>query len=290
MKKPSLLIAFISCLASLSGQERLAVFAIEKDDSGKLPCISIDFFRSIPNGELYGPIGDHFTPKYKATGHTRFDGKAKADLSAQTHIGYFGWENEPVPLHYCHFLDALFHESRSMHLDDDSLYALQDKVWTYNVLDELGFIDHDSANQQEQYRKAKEQFIFRYGLSNDPPPADSTAPPTLLSKASQVYYSRKFATKATEKPDSLRFTDSSIVYRQTVQTHAIAAHYHDIPAKELEPFAAALKDAIYLYLQDYRIDPEQVDVMKWSAIPASYILTFSSVNGSPRWVMRVRVE
>lgn len=289
MKKPPLLIVLISCLASLSAQERLAVFAVEKYDSGKLPCISIDFFRSIPHGELYGPIGDHFTPKYKAMGHTRFDGKAKADLDAQTHTGYFGSENEPVPPHYCHFLDALFHENRSLQFDDDSLYALQDQVWTYNVLDELGFINHDSTDQQEQYRKAKAQFIFRYGLTNDPQPTDNTAPPTLLSKASQVYYNRKFATRATEKPDSLRFTDSTIVYRQAVQTHAIAAHYHDIPSKELEPFATTLQDAIYLYLQDYRIDPEQVDVMKWSATPASYILTFSAVNGSPRWVMRVRV-
>ncbi|OQP59665.1 hypothetical protein A3860_36460 [Niastella vici] len=290
MKKPSLLISLISCFISLSAQERLAVFAIEKDTSAKLPCISIDFFRSIPNGDLYGSIGDHFTPKYKATGHTRFDGKAKIDLSVIDSIGYFGVENVVVLPHYRKFLAAVTGACKGQLPNDDSLDSLQLAVWCYNVLDELGFIDRKVADQQDAFQKATKQFAFRYGLTGALQDTNSTVQPqAIISKASQVYFNRENSTKATEKPDSLRFTDTTIVYRQGVQAHAIAAHYHNIPTKELEPFAAALKDGIYIYLRDYRIDPGQVDVIKWSAGPASYILTFSAVNGSPRWVMRVRV-
>jgi len=164
-------------------------------------------------------------------------------------------------------------------------------VWCYNVLDELGFIDRKSADQLDAYKNAIKQFSFRYGLVDDLRDTNSTGQPqAILSKASQVYFNRENTVKRTEKPDSLRFTDSTIVYRLTVQTHAITAHYRNIPIHELEPFSAALKEAIYLYIQDYRIDPEQVDVSKWSNNPASYILTFSSLNGNPRWLMRVRVE
>lgn len=290
MKKPLILISLISYLVSLSAQERLAVFAVEKDTSAKLPCISIDFFRSIPNGELYGPIGDHFSPKYKATGHTRFDGKAKVDLSAMDSIGYFGVENVVVLPHYRKFLAAVTGACKGQQPNGDSLDALQLAVWSYNVLDELGFIDRKVADQQEAFQKATKQFTFRYGLTGASLDTNSTVQPqVIISKASQVYFNRENTAKVTEKPDSLRFTDTTIVYRQAVQTHAIAAHYHGTPAKELEPFKAALKEAIYLYIQDFRIDPEQVDVIKRSAGSARYILTFSAVNGSPRWVMRVRV-
>jgi hypothetical protein len=289
MKKRWLFAAcLILSLFALSAQERLAVFSVEKDTAPKLPCISIDFFNSIPNGELYGSIGQHFEPKYKAIGHLLFDGKAKEELSPEAGIGYFGVDNVVVLPHYRNFLTIAIGECKVQWLNDNSLHVLQEKVWCYNVLDELGFIVRTAADQQLAFKNAREQFSFRYGLTAY---SDSTfdAPMTILSKASQVYFNRMNSVNTTEKPDSIRFTDSTIVYRQPFESHTITAHYHDIPISALEPFSTALKDAIYLYLRDYRIPPERVEFSKSPDNPATYILTFSAVNGSPRYVMRVRV-
>jgi hypothetical protein len=283
MKKPWLLFACLSgCLFPLLAQERLAVFSVEKDTTGKLPCISIEFFNSVPAGELYGQIGGNFDPKYKAIGHTLFDEKARAELLSTTGIGYFGTDNVVVLPYYRNFIAVAIGESKGQWPNDDSLYALQSTVWCYNVLDELGFIDRKAADQQLAYKKAREQFSFRYGLTD-------ANPMTILSKASQVYFTRKNTRKATEKPDSIRFTDSSIVYWQPMETHTIRPQYNNIPRQELQPFSEALKDAIYYYIQDYRIPPERADFSKSTDDSTGYVLTFSAGSGSAEWVMRVRV-
>jgi hypothetical protein len=50
-----------------------------------------------------------------------------------------------------------------------------------------------------------------------------------------------------------------------------------------------LREAIYLYLKDYRIPPERAVFTTAADEPAGYLLTFLAVNGSPRWVMRFRM-
>src|SRR5688500_10304841 len=98
MKKRWLLSAcLVVCFFPLIAQQRLAVFTKQNDSAKHLFCISIDFFSSIPTGQLYGPIGDHFAAKYIALAHFRFDGKAKADLSGAARIGYFGVSNVQIP-------------------------------------------------------------------------------------------------------------------------------------------------------------------------------------------------
>lgn len=206
MKKRCLLsFSLIGCIYLLSAQQRLAVFSYGKDTADKLPCICIDFFRSVPAGELYGLIGDHFTPKYVTVGHTRFDGKAKENLSGSTGIGYFGVDNVTVLPHHRHFLDAAISAYKAKPLNDDSLYVLQDRAWTYSVLDELGMIDRRADDQLAEYNKAKALFTFRYGLANVYSETDSAmqTSQTILSKASQVYYNRKYNTTKTQKPDSI---------------------------------------------------------------------------------------
>ena len=283
MKKPWLLFTcLLGCLFPLFAQERLAVFSVEKDTTGKLPCISIEFFNSVPAGELYGQIGQHFDPKYKAIGHTLFDEKARAELLPTTGIGYFGTDNVVVLPHYRNFIAVAIGESKGQCHNDDSLYALQSTVWCYNVLDELGFIDRKAADQLSAFKKAREEFSFRYGL------ADKN-PMTILSKASQVYFTRKNTQKATEKPDSIRFTDSSIVYRQPMETHTILAQHKGISRLELQSFSATLKDAIYYYIQDYRMPPERAVFSKSPDDSTCYVLTFSAGKGSSGYVMRVRV-
>lgn len=280
---------FLVFVIALPAQSRLAVFMVGSDTLNKLPCIDIDFFNSMPSEQLYGPIGDHFEAKYVTTGHTRFDKKAKADLLPQTGIGYFGMENEPVSAHYHNFLKTAICSCNRRAFNDDSLYALQDKVWTYNVLDALGYIDSTIADQQPVYTKAREQFNFEYGLTDLT--KDSTASGsrmTLLSKASQIYYTRKYATRPTEKPDNLHFTDSSIVYRQLSETHTINNDWHQIAITELEPYSLAIKDAIYQYLHDYCLPPERMEVIKWADNPVTYIVTFSTLASS-KYVMRVKV-
>lgn len=289
MKKRCLLsFSLIGCIYLLSAQQRLAVFSYGKDTADKLPCICIDFFRSVPAGELYGLIGDHFTPKYVTVGHTRFDGKAKGNLSGSNGIGYFGVDNEAVPPHHRHFLDAVIGECKAKPLNDDSLYGLQDRAWTYSVLDELGIIDRSAGDQLKEYNKAKALFAFRYGLTNIYPETDSAmqSSQTILSKASQVYYNRKYNTTKTQKPDSIQFTDTTIVYQQEKALRTITPHYNDIPIPELEKFSAALKEAIYLYIQDYRIPPEHANFRKRSTDQSGYVLTFSAVRGDIKYVMR----
>ena len=289
MRKHCLLITyFLVCAVALQAQSRLAVLLVGNDTLNKLPCIDIDFFNSLPAGELYGPIGDHFEAKYTTTGYTRFDKKAKTDLLPQTSIGYFGIENEPVPAYYNNFLKTCIHAGKGRAFNNDSLYALQDKVWTYNVLDALGYIDSAVADQQPVYTKAREQFNFRYGITNLTKDSAAKDRMTLLSKASQIYYIRKYATRPTEKPDNLRFTDSSIIYQQAIETHTIHTSWRAIAVTELEPFSLAIKDAIYQYLHDYCLPPEKMEVIKWADNPVTYIVTFSAAASSD-YVMRVKV-
>jgi hypothetical protein len=291
MKKHWLLFTcLIGCLFPLLAQERLAVFSVEKDTAGKLPCISIEFFNSVPAGELYGQIGPHFDPKYKAIGHMLFDEKARAELSPITGIGYFGMDNVVVLPHYRNFIAVAIGESKGQWTNNDSLYALQEKVWCYNVLDELGFIDRKAADQQSAFKKAREQFSFRYGLTNANPDNTMEKPMTILSKASQIYFTRKNTGNATEKPDIIRFTDSAIVYGQPLETHSIHAYYSGITSQELQSFSEALKDAIYLYIQDYRIPPERVDFSKLTNEPAGYILTLSAGMGGAGNVMSFKLD
>jgi hypothetical protein len=288
MKKRWLLSScLIVSLFPISAQERLAVFSVEKDTAKQLPCISIDFFRSIPNGELYGSIGPYFNLKYKAIGHTLFDGKAKEELSPETGIGYFGEGNAVVLPHYRKFLNAVIGACKGQWQNADTLFALQEKVWCFNVLDELGFISRAATDQQVAYKKAKEQFTFRYCLTNVPSDTARTVQnlQAILSKASQVYFNRKYTIKATEKPDSIRLTDSTIVYRQSIKSHTIISHYNNIPIWELKKFSAALKDAIYLYIQDYRILPGQVTFHPLPRAPAGYLVTFSAGEGGAGYTM-----
>lgn len=285
MKKRWLLPAcLLVCFSPLSAQQRLAVFSAGNDSAKQLFSISIDFFSSVPTAQLYGPIGDRFAPKY-APAHARFDGKAKADLSGESGIGYFGVNNVPIPVYYSRFLEEIIAEYKAKQPDPDTLHALQGAVWAYNAMDELGFINRTMANQLEEFKTAKKLYAFRYGLAGASPEADSTeqAPQTLLSKASQVYFNRKYTIKRIEKPDSIQFNDTSIIYQQQGASHTIAPSYNDIPIPELENFSAALKEAIYLYIQDYRIPPEHADFSKSPA--ADYVLTFSALQGSPWHIM-----
>jgi hypothetical protein len=91
--------------------------------------------------------------------------------------------------------------------------------------------------------------------------------------------------KATEKPDSIQFTDSSIIYRQAGGSRTITTHYHDISIAELGKCTAAFKDAVYVYIQDYRIPPEHADLRKSLMEPADYVLTFSTLDGSAKYTM-----
>jgi hypothetical protein len=286
MKKHWLLFTcLIACLFPLLAQERLAVFSAQKDTAGKLPCISIDFFNSVPEGELYGQIGQHFDPKYKAIGHMLFDEKAREELSATAGIAYYAMENMVVLPHYRNFITVVIGESRSQWLYVDSLYALQEKVWCYNVLDELGFIDRRATDQQLAFKTGREQFSFQYGLTNTRPDTTERSM-TILNKASLIYFNRKNTIKAAEKPDSIRFTDTAIVYRQPHETHTVPAKYNGLTRQELQSFSSALKDAIYLYIQDYRIPPERIELSKSANEPAGYILTLSGGKGSAGYVMR----
>lgn len=292
MKKRWLLSAcLIVCFLPLSAQQRLAVFSAGNDSAGQLFSISIDFFRSVPAGQLYGPIGDHFAAKYVTFGHSRFDGKAKADLSRASRIGYFGVNNEQIPVYYSRFLEGIIAAYKAKRPGFDTLDALQDEVWTYNVMDELGFINRAVGNQLEEFKKAKKQYTFRYGLADANQETDSTAqaPQTMLSKASRVYFNRKYNIKGTEKPDSIQFNDTSIIYRQQGAMHTITPRYNDIPIPELENFSAVLKEAIYLYIQDYRIHPEHVNFSKSLADPAGFVLTFSALTGNPGYTMNFKM-
>ena len=292
MKKRWLSACLMVCFFSLSAQQRLAVFSAGNDSAQQLTCISIDFFSNIPADQLYGLVGDHFAAKYVAPAHFRFDGKAKGDLPDPSRIGYFGVNNEPIPGYYSHFLEGAIAVYKTKQPDDDTLYALQDEVWTYNVMDELGFIDRAAADQLEEFKKASAQFSFRYGLVNANAETDSTAQThqTILSKASQVYFNRKYTSKQTEKPDSIQFTDSSIIYQQAGNRRTITPHYHDIPIPELEKMTTALKEAIYFYIQDYRMPPERADFSKSLEDPAGYVLTFSALNERARYTMNFKLS
>jgi hypothetical protein len=293
MKKRWLSACLLVFFFSLSAQQRLAVFSSRNDSAQQLTCISIDFFSDIPVGQLYGPVGDHFAPKYVSPACFRFDGKAKGELTGPSGIGYFGVNNEPIPPYYSHFLEGIITEYKTKQPDNDTLYVLQDAVWTYNVMDELGFIDRAATDQQEAFKKASAQYTFRYGLDKATTNAgtDSAAQPqqTILSKASQVYFNRKYTIKEIEKPDSIQFTDSTIIYRQAGNSHTITSHYHDIPIPELEKFTAALAAAVYVYIQDYRIPPERADFSRSLDNAAGYVLTFSTINENARDTMHFRV-
>jgi hypothetical protein len=149
----------------------------------------------------------------------------------------------------------------------------------------LGFIDRRAADQQSAFKTGREEFSFRYGLTNTRPDATQRSM-TILSKASLIYFNRKNTIKAAEMLDSIRFTDSAIVYRQPHETHTISAKYNGLTRHELQPFSSALKDAIYLYIQDYRIPPERIEFSKSANGPAGYILTLSGGKGSAGYVMR----
>jgi hypothetical protein len=287
MRDRWLLAACLMVSVFSSAQQRLAVFSHGNDAAEYLPCISIDFFSNIPDGQLYGLIGDHFAAKYVTLAHTRFDGKAKANLSGPLSIGYFGVNNEPIPDYYRRFLEGVIAVYKTKQPNDDTFYTLQNDVWIYNVMDELGFIDHTAANQLEEFKKASAQYSFRYGLANANPETDRTEQThqTILSKASQVYFNRKYTLKAAEKPDSIQFTDSSIIYRQAGNSRTITTHYHDIPIAALEKCTAALKEAIYLYIKDYSIHPEHADFSKSLVHPGDYVLTFSALDRSAKYTM-----
>lgn len=291
MKKRWLLACLIGCFFSLTAQQRLAVFSYGNDSSKQLPCISIDFFRHIATDQLYGSIGDHFEAKYVTPVHARFEGKAKADLAGKSGIGYFGVHNEPIPGYYRNFLEAVIAVYKARQPELDTLHVLQGAVWTYNVMDELGFIDRTVANQLAEFIKAKKQFSFRYGLADANPGTDSAEQPfqTMLSKASLVYFNRKNTIKGTEKPDSIQFNDTTISYYQKGIKHTITPTYNGIPISELESFSAVLKEAIYLYIQDYRVHPEQVDFSKSLMDPAGFELTFSALTGNPGYTMKFRM-
>lgn len=98
-------------------------------------------------------------------------------------------------------------------------------------------------------------------------------------------FNRKYTTKGAEKPDSIQFTDSSIIYRQAGGSRTITTHYHDIPISELEKFSAALKEAVYVYIRDYCLPPEHADFRKSLVDPANYVLTFSALDGSAKYTM-----
>jgi hypothetical protein len=287
MRNRWLLAACLIVSVFSSAQQRLAVFSHGNDAAGYLPCISIDFFSSIPDGQPYGLIGDHFEAKYVTLTHTRFDGKAKAILTGSSGIGYFGVDNEPIPEYYSRFLEGVIAIYKTKRPNDETLYALQNDVWNYNVMDKLGFIDSTATNQLEEFKKASAQYSFRYGfvIANPRPVSAEQTHQTILSKASQVYFNRKYTMKATGKPDSIQFTDSSIIYRQAGKSVAITTRYHDISTPELEKYTAALKEAVYLYIQDYCIPPEHADLRKSLLEPADYVLTFSTPDGCAKYTM-----
>jgi hypothetical protein len=288
MKKHGLLFSglLVGCLSTIA-QERLAVFTDGKDTL--LPCISVDFFSSMAAGQLYGAIGKDFTPKYVSVTPGRFDGKAKMDLSPVTGIGYFGVDNNAVSDYYTHFLITVIDKYKGQPHDHAAWYALQHKVWTYNVMDELGLIDRSMEDQQSAYAKAWAQFVFRYGLSDGQPKAGTAdqGRSSILRKASQVYFNRKFATRETERPDSIHLADSAIVYWQQPGSHILTASYQHIPVSELELYAVELKEAVYMYIRDYQRPPEAATFIKSPEPLARYVLSLGVKTGDPLYTMHV---
>jgi hypothetical protein len=125
---------------------------------------------------------------------------------------------------------------------------------------------------------------------NDGQPKAGTADQTLpsfLRKASQVYFNRKFATRETERPDSIRLADSAIVYWLQPGSHTLTASYQHIPVSELQQYAVELKEAVYLYLRDYQRPPEAATFSKSPEPLARYVLNLGIKTGDPLYTMHV---
>jgi len=170
MKKIILLSCGVLCVAAVFAQQRLAAFALGATE-GFTPSVCLDYFREAPgfDSKPYsfhsggGADGLEFAPQgYDRVAITRNGQAAKLGGSDPVYLSSTADLAEISPQKKDFIKDQYEHLKASGPFTGQKLSKAQDKIWAFDVLEKLGYID-PSLPAKQAYAEALQKFTRDFG-------------------------------------------------------------------------------------------------------------------------------
>lgn len=275
MKKLHFLMVTLSILVTLGLHaqiQRLALLpAALQGGEDALSSICIDLFRDAPSGEAYGEIGNSFEKKYTGKSLDKVVNDHAPNTPAANTTKFLGTTNEEIPQYYQNFINAKIDEykNRSDLSTKEKKAMIQLEVWTYNGLDQFGYIDRKISTKEyqlQQYKKAKKGFSSKYFGDENADVLD------IEEQLELIHANRKYA-----KPQlsNLKVSSNKVSYSIDGVAKSIDLLHDGITASEVSSNASAIRQGIQKYNDSYHMAPDFAELSIHSKPQFNYLLYVS---------------
>ncbi|PSL28141.1 hypothetical protein [Chitinophaga ginsengisoli] len=287
MKK--LLLSSLLILLTLAGwskdPQRLALLPIKLvgdgiSEGGQLASFCIDLFRDAPENITYKELNNASADLYDVKGYNDVNTRG-ARLPG---IKYLGTPDETtaIPAHYQAFLDELlgkYKDRESITLAERRL--IQDEIWAYNGLDELGYINTSAPNRMDEFEKAAEEFFSKYCDTRDPD-----------QKYAAIHEAawKMHGARLREIPDisEWSFNENGIDISVSGENEHIDISYEGTDFSFISDHAQDIRNGFDMYINTYRDIPDY-GVITLAPQSEKHLANFSLYGYDDYGVLNVRI-
>jgi hypothetical protein len=250
--------------------QRLAILpAAMQGAENNLSSLCIDLFERAPEGNDYARLGSSekvFHSDSYSSG-TLKDGILNSE---ETQIVSTKLNDHPIPAYYKKFLDAKIGEYNSGRpLTDNELANLQDEIWAYNGMDQLGWINRATPDQVQEYNTTRESFSFRYDVD----PSDYEA---ISGKAEHIHEIQK---KPMPAPISdVQFSNSGLLATITGNDHSIDVSYSGVSFDDVKNYSSQVVTDTKKFYRIFHELPEEATFSIDTKHDHAYLLSFHALG------------
>ncbi len=273
MKKQisALIIFLIFTLSAHTQHQRLAVLPSSMTYGDELASICIDLFRDAPSNINYYEIGNAAN-KYSVTDLHKVKASGANPLNETKFIGE---AQEDIPQYYKNFLEKEIENYKNEGpLTEDRLSELQDEVWAYNGMDEIGgLINPTTEEPLAQFEEAKENFYFRYNL-----PEQEINAEAIVLKLEELRLLREINSPEPILSD-FTYTGNFISCKSDAATHTIDVYYDGVDFETMQPQSALINTGIKSYNKNHYALPDIAEFSYYHNNQNEFLLSFEDEEG-----------
>jgi len=287
MKK--LLLFSLLLLLTLAGwgkdPQRLALLPIKLvgdglSEGGQLASFCIDLFRDAPENSTYRELNNAGADSYEVVNY-RTVKAGRAGLSGIKYLGAVD-ETTAIPAHYRTFLDELLGKYTGREsITSAEQRLIQDKIWAYNGLDELGHINKSAPNQMDEFEKVADEFFSTY--------CDTRYPDrkyTAIQQAAEMMYDARL--REIPSISEWNFDENGIDISVSGENEHIDISYEGTDFSFISDHAQDIRKGFNMYINAYR-DIPYYGVITLTPQSEKYLANFSLYGYDDYGVLNVRI-
>lgn len=275
MKKIRFLLLAVAILSSLlvCSQQRLVSLPSSMGYGGNsLPGLCIDLLKNGPYKQEYSAAGGGSTSIFVESASRLKPQPGKTYDQAE----FWSPNKEAVSEYYKRFIREKIAEygRKDGPMDSKRHGDLQDEIWAYNGMDELGgFIDTNASDQLAEFAAAKKKFQERYGLEVN----EANSNRRVWGKVSQLNSIKKYPPHYTP-PQSIRFTEQGITCTTGNVTHTVQVSYEGVSFSEVSGMSAQIDNAVHRYGDTYYKLPDRANLSNYPEHEGVFLLSLSDTR------------